>query len=141
MDSTTTIALGALAHALQPYIVMTLESVLGIAFTYIVTQGARLIHVQITEAQWQVVHSAADAAAKRIWAAAEPSIATAKIDVRSPSIAIAAQAAIDTIPRIAAATGVTPDNLASLIVAKLGGFQVATAAPAPAVAPAPKAAS
>jgi hypothetical protein len=84
---------------------------------------------QLTEQQWQVVHSAAEAAAGKIWAVAEPSIATAKIEVSSPEVAKIAQAAIDLVPKAIKATGITPDEFVELVVSKIGVLQSRAAAP------------
>lgn len=84
---------------------------------------------QLTEQQWMVVHSAAEAAAGKIWAAAEPSIATAKIQVSSPQVARVAQSAIDLIPKAVKATGISTDDFVDLVVSKIGVLQSRAVAP------------
>jgi hypothetical protein len=124
MNPDTTVHVGVLANFVQPLI----DAILPLLWTaiggYVASFLPGWVKTVLTDKNWQVVHSAALAAAQRYWAASTTSIATASIDVGSPGIARAANTAIDTIPKIAAALGVTPEAMEALIAAKLGQLQV-----------------
>ena len=121
------IFLGHILKALEPFVTASLSGVLTVVGSLAARRLYQIFGVQLTDSQWAIVHSAALAAAGKFWAAAEPSIVSAKIHVGSPGIADAAQAAIDAIPKIVEATGVTPEDMASLIVSKIGILQSAAA--------------
>jgi hypothetical protein len=97
--------------------------VLTVVTPIIASKIYKMFGVRFTDAQWAVVHSAALAAAGKVWASADSSIVNARIDVGSPGIAAAAQAAIDAIPVVARTLGLEPDAMASLIVSKIGLLQ------------------
>lgn len=126
--------LGDLLRYLEPFVTALISGVLTVLGSLAAGKVYQVFGVKLTDAQWAVVHSAALAAAGKIWAAAEPSIATAKIHADSPGIAAAAQAAVNLIPRVVRATGITPEEMASLIVSKIGILQ-STAAGRGAVLP------
>lgn len=128
--STTSIQFGEMLLLAQPYVSAIFSLVLTIVTPMIATKIYRLFGVRFTDAQWAVAHSAALAAAGKLWAAADTSIVKARIDVRSPGIAAAAQAAIDVIPSVAKSIGITPEEMASLIVSKIGLLQSSAASQA-----------
>jgi hypothetical protein len=115
-----------LTQAIEVFKPLALE-VLQLAALGLAAVVSKQVHswfgFQLTEQQWKVVHSTAEAAAGKIWAAAEPSIATAKIEVSSPTVARVAQAAIDLIPKAVKATGITTNEFIELVVSKLGVLQ------------------
>jgi hypothetical protein len=123
--STTSIQLGDILLLVHPYASALFSMMLTVVTPIIAAKIYRLFGVRVTDAQWAVVHSAALAAAGKFWAAADTSIAKARIDLGSPGIAAAAQAAIDAIPAVAARLGLDPEAMASLIVSKIGLLQSA----------------
>lgn len=126
---TTSIEIGDILLLVQPYASALFSMMLTVVTPMIAAKVYQLFGVRFTDAQWAVVHSAALAAAGKFWAAADTSIANAKIEVGSPGIAEVARAAIEAIPAVARTIGLTPDAMASLIVSKIGLLQSAAAAP------------
>jgi len=130
-DSTSTmIEVGKILVELQPAILTILSGIGGVVMPIIARVLYLKFNFELTEEQWKVVHSAAAVAAGQIWARAEPTIVSAKLDVRNPTIATAAHIAIEEIPVIAKKLGVTPETMATLIAARIGHMQaLAPAAP------------
>ena len=130
------IDMATLASVLGPFIVQLLAILITAALGWVVKQLSVWLKFQITESQWKVIHSTAEAAAGRIWAEASPDIASMSITASSPVVASAANVAIKEIPVVLAQLGVTPaseaaflkETLAPLIVAKLGALQARAAA-------------
>lgn len=120
------VLLGEALKFLEPFVTALISGLLTMATSLVARRLYQVFGIKLTDAQWAVVHSAALAAAGKIWAAAEPTIATARIHTGSPGIAAAAQAAIDLIPEVVKATRITPDEMASLIVSKIGILQSAS---------------
>jgi hypothetical protein len=120
---TTSIEVGEVLLVIHPYMSALFSMIVTVVSPIVAGRVYQLFGVKFTDAQWAVVHSAALAAAGKFWAAADTSIAKAKIDVGSPGIAAAARSAIDTIPAVARAVGLTPEAMASLLVSKIGLLQ------------------
>lgn len=125
------VRLGDFLLFIHPYVSAIFSMILTVLAPMIAAKVYRVFGVRLTDAQWAVAHSAALAAAGKFWAAADTSIARAKIDVGSPGIAAAAQGAIDAIPTVAQTIGLTPEAMASLVVSKIGLLQSAAAAAQP----------
>lgn len=121
------IFLGHVLKALEPFATALMSGAVTVVGSLVARRLYQIFGLELTDSQWAVVHSAALAAAGKFWAAAEPSIASAKIHVGSPGIADAAQAAIDAVPKFVEATGITPEDMASLIVSKIGILQSSAA--------------
>jgi hypothetical protein len=121
------VVLGEVLKALEPYVTALISGFLTVAASVVAKRVYEVFGVKLSDAHWAVVHSAAFAAAGKIWASAEPSIATAKINASSPIVAAAAQGAIDVIPDVVKGIGITPAEMADLIVSKIGILQSAAA--------------
>jgi hypothetical protein len=128
-SSTTSIEVGEILLVIHPYMSALFSMIVTVATPVVAGKVYQLFGVRFTDAQWAVVHSAALAAAGKFWAAADTSIAKARIEVGSPGIAAAARSAIDTIPAVARAVGLTPDAMAGLVVSKIGLLQSGAVVP------------
>lgn len=132
----TTVTLGPLLTYLQPTITEGLAYLVGIGLTSLFAivglKANQWFGLKISDAQWAVVHSAADAEVKKLVAMGVTDIATMNVDVKSPIVASTAQAAINQIPDIAKKAGVTPDGMAELVLAKIGAYQASQTVAAPA---------
>jgi hypothetical protein len=117
------IDVGDVLLVIQPYFSALFSMIVTVATPIVASKFYQWFGVKFTDAQWAVAHSAALAAAGRFWAAADSSVAKAKIDVGSPEIAAAARNALATIPSVARTIGLTPEAMASLIVSKIGLLQ------------------
>lgn len=126
---TTSIEVGEILLVIHPYMSALFSMIVTVVTPIVAGKVYQLFGVRFTDAQWAVVHSAALAAAGRFWASADTSIAKARIDVGSPGIAAAARSAIETIPDVARAVGLTPEAMASLLVSKIGLLQSGAAVP------------
>lgn len=126
MDNSV-IELGQVITALQPIIITVLGAIWTAASPFIIAKIQAKLRFSITQDQWNVVHSAAQVAAREVWARAEPSIMHAQIDVRYPGIANAAKIAAYRIPEVMRILNITQDDLKeqleSLIVAQMGQLQ------------------
>jgi hypothetical protein len=131
------IDLASVVSALGPFIIQLLAGLIMAALGWLVNQLSLWLKFQMTEAQWRVIHSTAEAAAGQIWADASPEIATLSITPTNPLVAAAANSAIKTIPDVLKQLGITPQTeeefiekqLAPLIAAKLGAMQSHVAIP------------
>lgn len=125
---TTAVDLSGIVLLAHPYVSALFSLILTVVTPIIAAKIYQLFGVKFTDAQWAVAHSAALAAAGKFWAAADTSVVKARIDVGSPGIAAAAQGALDAIPAVVRTIGVTPEEMASLIVSKIGLMQSAASA-------------
>ena len=114
---------------LQPYFLSIVGAVLTYFASIVSTKVNQYLGFKISQAQWDVVHSTALAAAGKIWAHADASISTAQIHSSNPLIVDAANEAIALIPTEVARLGVTPESLAKLITSKLGELQASSGKP------------
>ena len=121
------IDLQMLANVMGPYLVQILALVIYAGLAWVIKRLAGWLKFKLTDDNWKVVHSTAEAWAGQIWAAASPEIATLSITPASPFVTEAANAAIKEIPNIAKALGITPevmaDTLAKLVASQLGAMQ------------------
>lgn len=108
---------------LQPYFLALAGTIVTSLISVISVKINQFLGLKIDQSNWDIVHSAAMVAAGRVWAHADASISTMEIHSTNPFIVEAANQAIASIPLIAAKTGITPEGLAGLIVAKLGEMQ------------------
>jgi len=111
---------------LQPYFLSIVGAVLTYVATIVSGKVNQYLGFKISQAQWDVVHSTALAAAGKIWAHADSSISTAQIHSSNAIVVAAANEAIALIPTEVARLGVTPESLAKLIVSKIGEMQAAS---------------
>jgi hypothetical protein len=121
-----TIAISPLVQFLGPAISTVIASavtaVLGLLFAVLQRYFTKL-GVNVTDDQWAVVQRTAAHWAAQWWAQEDSALATAKINVSNPQVAAYANFAINEIPQIATALGLTPAKMREFIVAEVGKLQ------------------
>lgn len=100
-----------------------LSLLLGVLTSFLIYGAKRalaLIHVTLTQKDWDVIHSAAEVGGGRLLAKYGANLSKISVDAHSPEVAEFAQKALATIPVEAKKQGVTADTMAELIAGKIG---------------------
>ena len=138
-DTATAVAAAPLIAALQPYIVAAVGAVVTYLTAQAVASFSRWTGAKVDATYATAIEAAAANEAGKLVAGAVGNLATAQIDVRNPSVAYAANTIIAAsnplLKKAVAATGLTPELAASLIVGQIGRLQATMTSAVPAAKP------
>jgi hypothetical protein len=121
----------------EPYILAAFGAIFSILLAWFAQLLKRRLDIDFTTAMQTDLQQTALNAAGRIMARAEPSFASAQIDVHSPLIAEELPHVLVNAEDAVKALGITPDRVSALILAKVGQLQVAAQPAVPSAPGAP----
>lgn len=131
MIDATAVAAAPFVAAAQPYLTAAATAIVGASVTFAARAFSKWTGAQIDAGYVAAIKSAAETEAGKAVAAAADNLATAKIDVGSPSVCNAANAIAGRLPDVLKASGITPDALDHLIAGEIGKLQARMTAVAP----------
>lgn len=136
-----TIDVSPIITIIQPIIQIIVEALIGIAVTWFAARAHQWTGRNMADGDKAALENALDTAAGVIFANASAGISAASIHVGDPVVAAQVNRVINTLPKLVAATGATPDSIAHDIVGKLGDLQSRSPTPSSGLTIAPPAGS
>jgi len=127
-DITNAIAAAPIVTALQPYITAVVGSAITALIGVAVAAFTKWTGVEVSAAYTEAIERAAATEAGKLIAGAADNLSNTSIPVGSPLVAEAVERILtaDHLQKPIAATGMTPDRLASIVAGEIGKLQAQT---------------